>query len=230
VLERGEVANSWRRERWDSLRLLTPNWQAGLPGAPYEGHDPDGYMTTGELVEVIARFAVRARAPVRTRTDVTSLRRTDDGYRVATSDGEIDARTVVIASGACNRPAVPAFADALPADVEQLTPFEYRNPTELPDGGVLVQPHARNLLRGGEDREGDRQVVARALLPQACGCEVDGYAPTRELQLGGRDPAADARARLGPRRPRRRRRVRRPVAGRRRGGRRGRRRAARGAA
>jgi putative flavoprotein involved in K+ transport len=139
VLERGEVACSWRRERWDSLRLLTPNCQSRLPGTPYEGGDPDGYMTAAEVVELLERFAQGARAPVRTGTDVTSLRRVgDDGYRVVTEHGEIGARTVVIASGACNLPAVPAFADAVPADVEQITPFGYRNPDELPDGGVVV--------------------------------------------------------------------------------------------
>jgi putative flavoprotein involved in K+ transport len=138
VLERGEVANSWRCERWDSLRLLSPNWQSRLPGVRYEGSDPDGYMTSAEVVELIARLASHTRAPVRTGTNVTSVRRTDDGYRVTTSAGEIRARTVLLASGACNRPTVPAFADALPAVVEQLTPFEYRNPTQLADGGVLV--------------------------------------------------------------------------------------------
>ncbi|WP_218041293.1 NAD(P)-binding domain-containing protein [Acrocarpospora macrocephala] len=138
VLERGEVANSWRRERWDSLRLLTPNWQSRLPGHRYEGPDPDGYMTMGEVIEFIERFATVTRAPVRTSTNVTSVRRTDDGYRVTTSCGEIRCRAVVIASGACNRPAVPQFTAAVPASVVQLTPFDYRGPSWLPDGGVLV--------------------------------------------------------------------------------------------
>jgi putative flavoprotein involved in K+ transport len=139
VLERGELASSWRRERWDSLRLLTPNWQSRLPGTAYEGGDPDGYMTAAEVAELIERFAQSARAPVRTGTEVTSVRLAgDDGYRVATEDAETQARTVVIASGACNLPAVPAFADAVPAGVEQITPFGYRNPDQLPEGGVLV--------------------------------------------------------------------------------------------
>lgn len=138
VLERGEVANSWRRERWDSLRLLTPNWQSRLPGLEYEGTDPDGYMTKGEVTEFIERFAKVSRAPVRTGVNVTSVRRADDGYHVTTSDGELRCRTLVIASGACNQPAVPAFAGAVPASVTQLTPFGYRGPGQLPDGGVLV--------------------------------------------------------------------------------------------
>ena len=138
VLERGEVANSWRHERWDSLRLLTPNWQNRLPGIGYEGLDPDGYMATGEVIELIERFAAVSRAPVRTGTAVSSVRRTDDGYDVTTSHGVIRCRTVVIASGACNQPAVPELAPAVPTSVEQVTPFEYRNPAQLPDGGVLV--------------------------------------------------------------------------------------------
>jgi putative flavoprotein involved in K+ transport len=138
VLERGEVANSWRRERWDSLRLLTPNWQSRLPGLRYEGPDPDGYMTVPEVTEFIERFAKVSRAPVRTGVNVTSVRPADGGYQVATDQGEIAARAVVIATGACNRPTVPPVSAAVPASVRQLTPFDYRDPGELPDGGVLV--------------------------------------------------------------------------------------------
>jgi putative flavoprotein involved in K+ transport len=132
------VANSWRRERWDSLRLLTPNWQSRLPGHEYDGPEPDGYMTMGDVVEFISRFARLVAAPVRSGTAVTSVTRTDAGYRVVTSTGEIQCRTVVIASGACNRPVVPVLRDAMPASIAQVTPFDYRNPGTLPDGGVLV--------------------------------------------------------------------------------------------
>ena len=138
VLERGEVANSWRRERWDSLRLLTPNWQSRLPGLRYEGPDPDGYMTVPEVTEFIERFAKVSRAPVRAGVNVTSVRPAGDGYRVTTDRGEIAARAVVIATGACNRPTVPPVSAAVPASVRQLTPFDYRGPAGLPDGGVLV--------------------------------------------------------------------------------------------
>jgi putative flavoprotein involved in K+ transport len=138
VLERGEVANSWRRERWESLRLLTPNWLSRLPGLRYDGTDPDGYMTVSEVTEFIERFAKVSRAPVRTGVNVTSVRTAGDGYQVTTNDGEIRAQTVVIASGACNRPSVPPLAATLPGSVEQLTPFSYRDPGQLPDGGVLV--------------------------------------------------------------------------------------------
>jgi len=138
VLERGEVANSWRHERWDSLRLLTPNWQSRLPGHHYDGPDPDGYMTMPEVIAFITQFASRTGAPVRTHTTVTRVARAGDDYSVETSDGAIRSRTVVIASGACNRPMVPPLRSAVPASVAQLTPFDYRNPSQLPEGGVLV--------------------------------------------------------------------------------------------
>ena len=138
VLERGEVANSWRYERWDSLRLLTPNWLSRVPGVGYDGPDPDGYMSMPEVVAFLERFADFSAAPVRTGTEVTSVRRVEDGYRVQTADGEIAARTVVLASGAFNRPSVPPLSEAVPADVTQVTPLDYRNPDQLPEGGVLV--------------------------------------------------------------------------------------------
>jgi len=138
VLERGEVANSWRRERWSSLRLLTPNWQSRLPGHRYEGSDPDGYMTMDDVVAFIENFAAISRSPVQTGVNVTSVRRSDDGYVVRTAGGEIRCQTLVIASGACNLPTVPALKDAVPPDIVQVTPFGYKDPTHLPEGGVLV--------------------------------------------------------------------------------------------
>jgi putative flavoprotein involved in K+ transport len=160
VLERGEVANSWRTERWDSLRLLTPNWQSRLPGLGYDGPDPDGYMTMGEVTELIERFAKASGAPVRVSTNVTSVRRAGDGYRVMTSQGEIASQTVVIASGACNRPVVPPFAGEVPASVVQLTPFEYRDPAQLPDGGVLmVGASATGVQLAAEIRRSGRPVT-----------------------------------------------------------------------
>ncbi|MFC5819160.1 NAD(P)-binding domain-containing protein [Nonomuraea harbinensis] len=160
VLERGEVANSWRRERWDSFRLLTPNWQSRLPGLGYEGPDPDGYMTMGEVTEFIERFAVLSGAPVRTSTNVTSVRRTDGGYDVTTDHGEIGCRAVVIASGACNQPVVPKFSEAVPSSVRQLTPFGYREPGRLPDGGVLVVgASATGVQLAAELRRSGRPVI-----------------------------------------------------------------------
>ena len=138
LIERGEVANSWRRERWDSLHLLTPNWQSRLPGYPYRGADPDGYMSMPQLIEHIAGFAAASAAPVRTHTTVTSVRRIDGGYHVMTDDGDIRCRTVVLASGAANVPHVPGVHKAVPEPLVCVTPFEYHNAERLPRGGVLV--------------------------------------------------------------------------------------------
>jgi putative flavoprotein involved in K+ transport len=138
VLERGEVANSWRHERWDSLRLLTPNWQTGLPGSPYDGADPDGYLTALELAARLEAYADGSAAPVRTGVDVVAVRRGDGGFELDTSDGPVAARTLVIASGACNLPVVPSLAAAVPPSLVQVDALSYRNPDQLPPGGVLV--------------------------------------------------------------------------------------------
>jgi len=160
VLERGEVANSWRRERWDSLRLLTPNWQSRLPGYHYDGPDPDGYMSMPEVIKFIEGYAAFTRAPVRTGVNVTSVRRADDGYHLATSDGEVRARTVVLASGACNRPNVPGLSEGVPPEIVQITPFDYRGPDALPEGGVLVVgASATGVQLAAELQRSGRQVI-----------------------------------------------------------------------
>src|SRR3954447_19270512 len=115
VLERGEVANSWRTERWPSLRLLTPNWQLRLPSFAYDGSDLDGFMPAGSVVDVIARYASTIDAPVHTHTPVRSVRSNDEGYTVVTDQGKWNAPTVVMASGACNIANVPPFASAVPS-------------------------------------------------------------------------------------------------------------------
>jgi putative flavoprotein involved in K+ transport len=160
VLERGEIANSWRCERWDSLRLLTPNFQSRLPGFRYDGPDPDGFMTMADVVAFITGFAEGSEAPVRTHTEVTAVRQVDDGYRVVTSHGELRCRSLVIATGACNLPVVPALRDAVPASIACVTPFDYRNPSRLPDGGVLVVgASATGVQLADEIRRSGRPVV-----------------------------------------------------------------------
>ncbi len=138
ILERGEVAHSWRTERWDSLRLLTPNWQSRLPGYEYRGDDPDGYRTLPEVIAFIAGYAKAIAAPVWTHTRVTSVRASDDGYLLCTENGDWHCRALVLASGACNIARVPAFAAAAPGAIAQITAQQYRNPDQLADGGVLV--------------------------------------------------------------------------------------------
>ncbi len=138
VLERGEVAHTWRTERWDSLRLLTPNWQSRLPGFRYQGDDPDGYRTMPQVISFIEDYAKAIAAPVQTHTTVTSVRCSDSGYVVRTDRGDWQCRAVVLASGACNIARVPVFANLVPPSIVCLTAQQYRNPDHLPDGGVLV--------------------------------------------------------------------------------------------
>jgi len=138
VLERGQVANSWRTQRWPSLRLLTPNWQTRLPGHPYADDDHDGYMPAADLAATLTRYARLVGAPVRTTTTVHALRTAPHGFEVQATDDLLHARATVLATGACNLPAIPAVAAAVPAAVTTLTPLSYREPGQLPDGGVLV--------------------------------------------------------------------------------------------
>ena len=138
ILERGEVANTWRTERWDSLRLLTPNWQSRLPGFGYSGNEPDSYRTVPEVIEFIEQYAKVISAPVQTNTSVTSVIGTEDGYLVRTEHGDWKCRAVVLASGACNISRVPQLADRVPPSIACLTTQQYRNPDQLQDGGVLV--------------------------------------------------------------------------------------------
>jgi len=138
VLERGEVANSWRTERWDSLRLLTPNWQTTLPGRTYHGTDPDGFMTMPEVAEFIGDYAAGIDAPTQTGTTVTRVALAEAGYRVATDRREWHCATVVLASGASNVADVPAIAAAIPPTIASITPLTYRSPEDLDDAAVIV--------------------------------------------------------------------------------------------
>ena len=138
VFERGEVAHSWRTQRWDSLRLLTPNWMTRLPGHAYRGDDPDGYLAAPDVVELIEGYAKESAAPVRANTTVTSVRQAEGGYVVQTDQDLWHTRSVVLAPGASAIPKVPALQGGLPAGITTLTPLDYRNPSQLPNGGVLV--------------------------------------------------------------------------------------------
>jgi putative flavoprotein involved in K+ transport len=136
VLERGRVAERWRSERWDSLRLLTPNWMTRLPGWSYSGPDPHGFMTAGEVAAHLERYAMAA--PVVADSPVELLFRTDDGFEVATGRGRWRAANVVIATGWCDRAAVPPVARDLDPAIAQVPATQYRNPDSVPPGGVLI--------------------------------------------------------------------------------------------
>ncbi len=137
VLERGEVANSWLTQRWDSLRLLTPNWMTRLPGFSYGGDDPDGYLSAPEVAQLVRDYAYESAAPVLTGITVTAVRPSEDGFAVETDSGEWTARAVVVAVGATASVPHPLAAQ-LPPGILSVAAIDYRNPGQLPDGGVLV--------------------------------------------------------------------------------------------
>jgi putative flavoprotein involved in K+ transport len=151
VLEQGDVADSWRNQRWESFTLLTPNWQTRLPGAAYDGDQPDRFMDRSEIVMFIDAYARVIDAPVRTNTRVDAVRLADEGYEVVTDDGTWRCRSVVLAAGAHRLPAVPEFAAAVPDPVVSVNPLEYRHPDELPEGGVLVVGAASTGIQLAEE-------------------------------------------------------------------------------
>ena len=138
VLERGEIANAWRHERWDSLRLLTPNWQTRLPDYRYDGDDPDGFMGCADVAQFITRYAGFIGATVRTGTAVRSVSPHGTGYHVCTEQRGWRCQAVVMANGAHGIAQVPALAAKLPASVRSLSAKDYRNPGRLDDAGVLI--------------------------------------------------------------------------------------------
>jgi len=151
IFERGDIANSWKHERWDSLRLLTPNWQARLPGFAYDGDDPDGFMTMPETIDFIERYARLISAPVRPHTRVSSVKYDGDGYKIAAGGEQWSSDALVIASGACNLPNLPAVSASIPPGVDSITTLEYRNPAQLQPGGVLVVGASASGLQIAEE-------------------------------------------------------------------------------
>jgi putative flavoprotein involved in K+ transport len=140
VLERGQIGERWRSERWDSLTLLGPNWLLELPGFTYQGDDPDGFLPKDGVVEFLESYAAMFRPPIRCGVEVVSLRQQPDSgrYSVETTNGSILAHNVVIATGPFQKPRIPALSAALPGDIRQFTVTTYRNPAQLPPGGVLI--------------------------------------------------------------------------------------------
>ena len=160
MVERGEVAERWRSERWDSLRLLTPNWMTRLPGHRYEGPDQDGYMSRKEVVSFLSGYGETNNAPVLTRTKVHRVAPNSGGYEVATSSGIFTARSVVLATGYCDHAHVPKFANSIPDDVKQISPSDYKYPGSLAPGAtVVVGASATGLQLADEINASGREVT-----------------------------------------------------------------------
>ncbi|HMN63046.1 MAG TPA: NAD(P)-binding domain-containing protein [Anaerolinea sp.] len=139
VLEKAaQPGNAWRNDRWDSFTLVTPNWSFRLPGAEYTGDQPGGYMPRVEIVRRFEAYVQDHRLPVEFGVTAESVEADGAGYRVRTSQGELHARNVVVATGLFQRPKIPAYAAQIPASILQVHSGKYRNPAALPPGAVLV--------------------------------------------------------------------------------------------
>jgi len=162
VLERGRVAQRWS-DRWDSLRLLTPNWMTRLPGWSYQGPEPDGFMGKDEVAEFLRAYSRSFDAPVEEQTTVRSVQETSGQWAVRTDRGRWIADNVVIATGHCDIPFVPAISQQAPSQLFQIDSVQYRNPAQLPDGGVLVVgASATGIQLADELNRGGRQVTLAA--------------------------------------------------------------------
>ena len=152
VFERHRVGHSWRAERWDSFCLVTPNWQCRLPDHPYAGPEPDGFMGRDEIVRYVEGFAAAVEPPIREGVTVTALGRRPDGtFALATGEGPYTASNVVLAVSAYHRPNLPPLAERLPEAVVQVHSSRYRNPDQLPPGGVLVVGSGQSGCQIAED-------------------------------------------------------------------------------
>ena len=177
ILERGRVGETWRN-RWDTFCLVTPNWTVQLPGRPYRGPDPDGFMAREEIVATLEDYAASFGAPVREGVAVTAVESpTDGGFILHTTAGDFAGRALVLANGAYQRPHRPAAAETLPAGLPQMDVELYRNESTLPAGRVLVVGSGQSGAQIAEElRQAGREVVL------AC-----GRAPWVPRRLAGHD-------------------------------------------
>lgn len=152
VFEKEKIAHSWRAKRWDSFCLVTPNWQCLLPGFPYRGDDPNGFMQRDEIVRYIEAYAVAFEPPLREGVSVARVAQAAaGGFEVATSAGNFTADQVVIATGSYHLPRIPAVAERLPQDIVQIHSSQYKNPQSLPDRAVLVVGTGQSGCQIAED-------------------------------------------------------------------------------
>ena len=155
VIEKKTLAHTWREQRWDAFCLVTPNWQCALPGWPYRGDDPHGFMKKDEIVAYLDGFIRMVDAPVLEHTTVTRVKRTNDEeggvYAVDTTNGRFTADHVVVASGGYHTPIVPRMAERLPASIVQIQSSDYRNAAALPEGAVLVVGSGQSGAQIAED-------------------------------------------------------------------------------
>jgi putative flavoprotein involved in K+ transport len=152
VFEKRRIADSWRRDRWDTFCLVTPNWQCRLPDHPYTGPDPKGYMVKDEIVAYLEAFAAKVNPPIREGVSVRRVSRHVSGaMEVVTSAGTCLADHVVVATGGYDIPNLPACSRSVPDDITQVHSVNYRNPAQLPEGAVLVVGSGQSGVQIMED-------------------------------------------------------------------------------
>ena len=174
-----KAGNAWRNDRWDSFTLVTPNWSVKLPGAHYDGPDPDGFMLKDEIVAYFERYVEKYDLPVRFNTSVLEVAplENDKGYRVRTSGGEVQAKNVVMATGTFQKPKIPAYSANIPKGIMQLHSGQYRNPNQLPEGSVLIVGGAQSGMQIAEELFQSGRVIHLAT----------GAAPRVPRRYRGRD-------------------------------------------
>ncbi|GLK73148.1 MSMEG_0569 family flavin-dependent oxidoreductase [Ancylobacter dichloromethanicus] len=152
VIEKHRAMHAWDTQRWDNFCLVTPNWQCDLPGHPYAGPDPDGFMRKDEILAYLTAFRAKVDPPIREGVSVRRVTpRAGGGFLVATSSGEFSADNVVVASGGYHEPIVPRMAERLPPAIAQVHSAQYRNAGQLPEGPVLVVGSGQSGAQIAED-------------------------------------------------------------------------------
>ena len=169
VIEKNNVVNSWKTARWDNFCLVTPNWQCNLPGWPYQGNDPDGFMKKDEIIEYLDGFVKYVNAPTFTGVKVSQVSpQLDGGFNINTSAGNLIADQVVVASGAYHEPVIPRMAERLPTHIVQIHSEQYRRAEDLPEGAVLVVGNGQSGAQIAEDLhlEGKKIILATGDAPR----------------------------------------------------------------
>jgi putative flavoprotein involved in K+ transport len=151
VLEQADQAAKAWRERWDSFTLITPNWMIRLPGAEYQGRNPDGFMARDQVIAYFEAYVERFELPIRYGTRVTRVEPIETGYLVSTDQTEFTAANVVMATGTYQHPRIPPFGTILSPEIRQLHSSQYRSPEALPAGAVLVVGSAQSGAQIAEE-------------------------------------------------------------------------------
>ena len=177
-----QPAHAWRNDRWDSFTFVTPNWTIQLPGAHYDGNDPDGFLNKSEIIAYFEQYVEKFNLPVRYNTTVLEVAPLENGsgYRVKASGGTYQAKNLVVATGSFQKPKIPAFSANIPAEIKQLHSGQYRNPGQLPDGAVLIVGSAQSGMQITEELyQSGRKVYLST-----------GFAPRVPRRYRGRDIVA----------------------------------------